>query len=100
MCSIKEQCFSVTVLPFLQLLIPPETPLCDDVDFERLAQFDMSGGDIKSAVFRAASRAALRQEEKRMLMMEDLTTAADEEVGKGNRNNFRRQDSDAARMYN
>ena len=84
----------------LQLLIPPETPLSEDVDFERLAQFEMSGGDIKSAIFRAASRAALREEESRKLMLEDLVSAAEEEVNKANRSNFRRHDSDAARMYN
>lgn len=32
------------------------------MDFEILARFDMTGGNIKSAVFRAASRAALREE--------------------------------------
>ena len=84
----------------MQLLIPQETPLSEDVDFDRLSQFEMSGGDIKSAIFRAASRAALRPERERKLCMEDLLSAANEEVGKGSRNNFRRQDSDAARMYN
>lgn len=88
------------ILLYLQLQIPPETPLSEDVDFDKLSQFEMSGGDIKSAVFRAASRAALRPEKDRKLGMEDLLSAANEEIGKGARNNFRRQDSDAARMYN
>ena len=84
----------------LQLLIPPEAPVDEDVDFDRLSHFEVSGGDIKSAIFRAASRAALRPESERKLKMEDLVTAAEEEVGKASRNNFRRQDSDASRMYN
>lgn len=88
------------IFPALQLLIPPETPMSENVDFERLSQFEVTGGDIKSAVFRAASRAALRPEAERRLTLEDLVGAAKEEVGKANRNNFRRQDSDAARMYN
>ena len=51
-----------------QLIIPEEVPLADDVDFEILARFDMTGGNIKSAVFRAASRAALKGEgEQRVL---------------------------------
>lgn len=44
------------------MIIPEEAPLADDVDFEQLARFEMTGGNIKSAVFRAASRAALRGE--------------------------------------
>ena len=44
------------------MIIPEEVPLAEDVDFEKLARFDMTGGNIKSAVFRAASRAALKGE--------------------------------------
>ena len=57
---------------YTQLLIPEETPLADDVDFERLARHEMSGGNVKSAVFRAASRAALRPDEDRKLAMQVL----------------------------
>ena len=71
------------------------------VDFERLARHEMSGGNIKSAIFRAASRAALREEKDRLLKMQDLDDAADEEMGKtSTRTSFRRQDSDTARIYN
>ena len=47
---------------FFQLIIPDEAPIAEDVDFDRLAHSEMTGGNIKSAVFRAASRAALREE--------------------------------------
>ena len=61
----------------------------------------MSGGNIKSAIFRAASRAALRKKDQRVLRMKDLEDAAEEEKGKSStRTSFRRQDSDAANMYN
>lgn len=46
----------------LQLIIPEEAPLADDVDYQKLAQFEMAGGNMKGAVFRAAARAALRDE--------------------------------------
>ena len=39
-----------------------EAPLADDVDYQKLAQFEMAGGNMKGAVFRAAARAALRDE--------------------------------------
>ena len=61
----------------------------------------MTGGNVQSAVFRAASRAALRDEDKRIINHEDLESAIDEELNKNlGRNSFRRQDSDATRMYN
>ena len=44
------------------MIIPEETPLADDVNFEVLARHEINGGNIKSAVFRAAARAALRDE--------------------------------------
>ncbi len=46
------------------MIIPSETPLADDVDFERLSRHQICGGDIKNAVFRAAAEAALRSEGK------------------------------------
>ena len=104
MTSCECVCIYVHTLLFpclLQLLIPKETPLDDDIDFERLGRFEMSGGNIKSAVFRAASRAALRKREERRVKMTDLEDSAEEEVGKSStRTSFRRQDSDTARMYN
>ncbi|XP_064405407.1 uncharacterized protein LOC135350521 [Halichondria panicea] len=84
-----------------KLIIPEEAPLADDVDYQKLAQFEMAGGNMKGAVFRAAARAALRDEEDRRITLQDLMEAAQEEVGKATpRMGFRRQDSDAARMFN
>ena len=48
----------------MQLLIPSETPLADDVDFEKLSRHQLCGGSIKNAIFRAAAEAALRSEGK------------------------------------
>ena len=71
------------------------------MDFERLARYEMSGGNIKSAIFRAASRAALRSEKDRIVMMKDLEDSSEEEMGKtSTRTGFRRQDSETSRMYN
>ena len=41
----------------------------------------MSGGKIKSAIFRAASRAALRSGKNHTLKMADLEKAVEEEIG-------------------
>ena len=83
------------------MILPREAPLDKDVDFERLADHEMTGGNVQSAVFRAASRAALRDEDKRIINHADLESAVNEELNKTSaRNSFRRQDSDATRMYN
>ena len=93
--------FSISSLLYSQLLIPKECPVAGDVDFDRLAHHEMTGGHIKSAIFRAAARAALRKEEKRKLTQEDLSEACDEETGKtGTSMSFRRQDSVTQGMYN
>ncbi|XP_065889621.1 uncharacterized protein [Dysidea avara] len=84
-----------------KLILPPEAPVADDVDFTRLATYEVTGGSVKSAVFRAASRAALREEDKRTINHNDLESAIEEEINKNSsRTGFRRQDSDASRMYN
>jgi hypothetical protein len=84
------------------LLIPGETPLEDGgVDYDKLAHYEMSGGDIKSAIFRAAARAALRTTKDRLLKMSDLEESCKEEIDKlGTRTSFRRQDSSTDSMYN
>jgi SpoVK/Ycf46/Vps4 family AAA+-type ATPase len=67
-----------------KLMIPSEAPLSKDVDLSVLAnRFDFCGGNIKSAVFRAASRAALRaSSEDRIIRMEDLVRSCEEETSK------------------
>ena len=84
-----------------QLLIPEETPISDDIDFNCLSQQEMSGGNIKSAIFRAAARAALRTGKDHLLKMSDLEEAMEEERGKSSTmTSFRRQDSITSGMYN
>ena len=61
----------------------------------------MNGGDVIGAVFRAASRAALRSDETRKITMKDLQEATQEEISKtAGRPGFRRQDSEQQGMYN
>jgi len=67
-----------------RMLIPKEAPLGDGVDFNELGnRFELTGGHIKSAVFRAAVEASLQPEpEKRTITMERLLLAGQEEVDK------------------
>jgi|GEM_PF-622025 len=63
-------------------LIPARTPLAPDVDFEALASaYELTGGHIRNAVYRAAARAALRPEAERFIAQADLVEAAQEESG-------------------
>jgi len=65
-------------------IIPEDCPLSTDVSLTKLARSrDMCGGDIKSAVLRAATRAALRlKEDDRVVCMKDLEEACEEETEK------------------
>ena len=81
-------------------MIPEECPVADNVDYEKLARHEMTGGNVSAAIFRAAARAALRAESERILQMADLEESCEEEVGKsGTSIAFRRQDS-LQGMYN
>jgi len=65
-------------------LLPKECPCDSDVDEAGLAsRYELTGGQIRSAVLRAATRAVLRPLADRRLMMADLTKACDEEMEKG-----------------
>ncbi len=60
-------------------LVPQKLPLADDVDFERLAQHDLTGGEIKNAVFNAA-RIALMRAPRGSVAMGDFEQAVAMEV--------------------
>ena len=59
--------------------MPVEAPLDKDIDFKQLANHEMTRGNIQSVVFRAASRAALRDEDKRIIAHADLEAAITDE---------------------
>ena len=60
-----------------RILIPPECPLGDDVDFEALAKaFELTGGYIKNVILRAAYRAA---KTRAPITMEHFRLAAEAE---------------------
>lgn len=65
-------------------MIPKDCPLTADVSLSFLAnRYELCGGDIKSALLRAASRAALRRDEKdRVVSMKDLEESCQEEISK------------------
>lgn len=67
----------------LKLLIPKECPISSCVDLTLLSKFELSGGNLKSAIFRAATRCALKPNpEDRKLTMEDLRFSLREEEKK------------------
>lgn len=70
-------------------IVPKECPLAKDVKLSILAnRYEMCGGDIKSALLRAASRAALRLKDKdRVVSMKDLELSCKEEVSKRSNEN-------------
>ena len=67
-----------------RLLVPKDAPTDPDVRFDELgARYVLSGGSIKSAVFRAAVEASLMPEpSERIITMAALQAAAREELDK------------------
>lgn len=73
------------------MIIPEEVPLAEDMDFEKLARFDMTGGNIKSAVFRAASRAALRGEGEQRVLWKSQSSSTERRGYDSFQNSFDRR---------
>ncbi|KAJ5071028.1 atpase [Anaeramoeba ignava] len=66
-----------------KILIPNAAPCDSDIQFSLLARdFAFAGGNIKNAIFRAASKVALRDEGDRSIHMDDLIKAARDEQRK------------------
>merc|ERR1712232_1184290 len=65
-------------------LLPPEAPCDSNVDFRAISgRFELTGGQIKSALVRAATRAALRSGDDQIIRHKDLEESASEETRKG-----------------
>jgi len=60
-------------------MLPKKLPLAKDVDVERLAEAELSGGEIKNVILNAA-RMALERNGKGPVTMEDLTKAVEMEI--------------------
>ena len=60
-------------------LLPAKMPLAEDVSLDRLAECDLTGGEIKNAVLNAA-RHALNRNGHGPVAMEDLLAAAELET--------------------
>jgi len=60
-------------------MLPKKMPLAQDVDLDRLAEADLSGGEIKNVVLNAA-RLALQRGGKAKVTMNDLLKAVDMET--------------------
>lgn len=60
--------------------LPPEAPLADDVDVDRLARHDLAGGYIKNAVLVAVAEAVQGGTAEPRISMEHLDKAAREQL--------------------
>jgi ATP-dependent 26S proteasome regulatory subunit len=77
-------------LKLWQVLCPPKLPLAKDVDFKKLAKdYEFTGGEIKKAIIRAATKRAVKLEQERALSMNDFVSAC-LEVANHKWNKFRK----------
>jgi ATP-dependent 26S proteasome regulatory subunit len=58
-----------------KVLVPSKMPLSKDVVFDKLAEYKMTGGQIKNAILNAARFAAAKEQEK--VTLENFTVAID-----------------------
>eukprot|EP00658_Telonema_sp_P-2_P084352 TRINITY_DN9343_c0_g2_i1.p1 TRINITY_DN9343_c0_g2~~TRINITY_DN9343_c0_g2_i1.p1 ORF type:complete len:472 (+),score=97.22 TRINITY_DN9343_c0_g2_i1:413-1828(+) len=80
-----------------RLMIPADCPTAADLDLEALAErYRLQGASIKSAVVRAASRAALRTGSDKLVRMADLEEGAQIEIERLERSDTMNQ---AATMF-
>ena len=63
-------------------LVAKKMPLAADVDFDRLASADLSGGEIKNAILNAARRALARDPEGKVTLADFLAATEREVNGK------------------
>jgi SpoVK/Ycf46/Vps4 family AAA+-type ATPase len=69
-------------------LVPEKLPIADDVDYEVLArQFEFTGGEIKKAIFRAATKLAVKLDIIGQLDMDTLITACKDVDGTKEKHN-------------
>lgn len=52
--------------------ISEKMPLAPDVDFNKLAEYELAGGSIANVVYNAARKAALREGDQRMVTQQDF----------------------------
>ena len=70
-------------LKLWQVMLPPEAPVADDVDWAWLAErYDVAGGNIKNAVLRGAFLAAERGTPIDHAALQDAVVREIEEIGK------------------
>lgn len=66
-------------LKLWRTLMPKRMPLSEDVNLVKLAEkYEFTGGDIKNAIIRAATRRAISIEETRKVTMNDFLKVCDE----------------------
>ena len=62
-----------------QTLMPPKLPIAADVDLAKLAgDFKFTGGDIKNAIIKAATKRAISLDKHREVLMADFMTACED----------------------
>ncbi len=69
-----------TRLKLWKVHISDKMPLGKDVDFRKLAEYELAGGSIANVVYNAARRAALKENEMREVLQQDFVEAIQNEL--------------------
>jgi SpoVK/Ycf46/Vps4 family AAA+-type ATPase len=69
-----------TRLKLWKVHISEKMPLGDDVNFEKLAEYELAGGSIANVIYNAARRAALREVQDRIVRQKDFIDSVQNEL--------------------
>ncbi|MEM5878826.1 MAG: ATP-binding protein, partial [Candidatus Aenigmatarchaeota archaeon] len=69
-----------TRLKLWKVHIPESMPLANDVDINKLAEYELAGGSIANVVYNAARKAALRSGKDRVVKQKDFLDSINQEL--------------------
>ncbi|MCX7820797.1 MAG: ATP-binding protein [Brevinematales bacterium] len=69
-----------TRLKLWKVHIPESMPLANDVDMNKLAEYELAGGSIANVVYNAARKAALRTGKDRVVRQKDFIDSINQEI--------------------
>ncbi|MGC8771439.1 MAG: ATP-binding protein [Brevinematia bacterium] len=69
-----------TRLKLWKVHIPESMPLANDVDINKLAEYELAGGSIANVVYNAARKAALRSGKDRIVRQKDFLDSINQEL--------------------
>jgi SpoVK/Ycf46/Vps4 family AAA+-type ATPase len=69
-----------TRLKLWQVHVTEQMPLAKDVDFRKLAEYELAGGSIANVVYNAARKAAMKEDAEKSVSQQDFLESIQNEI--------------------